>query len=146
VSGMGRHKSFTKIEREIQHGYRKNLNTADSTEDIEKFFVYAVLDLIEQVFEGRVLASFEDISLDGQAASGYHLSPYLMANREFARTYKNSDISQVLERLAESADNHVKHLDEKHPDRTEAKIYPVPSHAGNFHKKAPQAKGPGSSH
>ena len=110
---MGKNKSYAKIEREIQTGYRRNLHSAESVENIHRFFIYAALDLIEQVFEGRVPASFEDISLDGKAASGYQLSPYLMANREFFKVYKNSDISDVLKRFAESPSNQAQQIAEK---------------------------------
>jgi hypothetical protein len=134
---MAKIKSFSKIEREVQHVYRNNLNIADSNEDVKKFFAYAALDLFDRVFEGRVIANFEDIRLDPGAETGFKLGANLLANLEFTRTYRNSDMATILQKLAESGSNHIKHLEDKHPDKTEAKIYPTQSHVGRYRKNTP---------
>ena len=138
---MAKQKSFSRVEQNVRHTFRNNLNIADSTEDVKKFFVYAVQDFIEQAFEERVIVNYEDVSLDQGAASGYKLSPSLKNNKEFSKALANSDIPQIIERFAENALDHIKHLEGKHPDKTEAKMYPKPNHSGHFFRNKPVGKG-----
>jgi len=138
---MEKQKSFTKIEQEVRHNYRKNLNIADSTEDVKKFFVYAVQDFIERAFDGRITVEFDDISLDREAEEGFICGTFLRENKEFMQCWENSDLPKIIGRLAENAINHIKHLEEKLPDKTEAKMYPTPSHSGRRFTNLPQKKG-----
>lgn len=137
---MSEHKSFSKIEQDVRHTFRNNLNTADSTEDVKKFFVYAVQDVIEQVFQGKLEITFDDIWLDQDTEAGFVINKTLKSNPEFHQLTENSDILQIIARMAEKANAHIIHLEQKHPDKTEAKMYPTASHAGRFFKKTPSGK------
>jgi len=134
---MPKQKSFTKIEQDIRHNYRNNLNLAASPEEVKKFFAYAVQDFIRQAFDGRVPVAFEDIDLDPKAEAGFVFGPALLANEEFSENREDSDLPRIIAQLAESAIHRLQHLEDKHPDKTEAKIFPTPSHAGRRHGNPP---------
>ena len=134
---MVKQKSFAKIEQDIRHTFRNNLNNAESDEDVKKFFVYAVKDLVEQAHEGRITIEYDDISLDPENADGFVFSSTLKKDKTFMHLWNNSDLPSIVERMAESGLNRIKHLEEKHPDKTEAKIYPTSSHAGRSFSKRP---------
>jgi len=127
---MEKQESFAKIEQDVRHTFRDNLNNAESDEDVKKFFVYAVRDLMEQAYEGQVTLEYDDISLDLEAAGGFVCSKSLNKDKVFMQVWRNSDLPRIVERMAESALNRIKHLEKKHPDKTEAKIYPTPAHSG----------------
>lgn len=127
---MDKKKSFAHIEQELRHTYRNNLNIAESDEDVKKFFVYAVKELLEQACEGQVTVEYNDLCLDLDATKGFVCSKTLGKNKMFQQAWNNSDLPRIVERLAEKGKNRIKHLEEKHPDKTEAKIYPTPSHSG----------------
>ncbi|MEJ2688683.1 MAG: hypothetical protein P8130_01785 [Deltaproteobacteria bacterium] len=134
---MEKKRSFTKIEQDVRHNYRNNLNLAASPEEVKKFFVYAVQDFIKQAFAGRVTVEFGDIGLDCKAEGGFICSPALRANQEFMQSWEDSDLQRILGQFAESATNRIRHLEEKHPDKTEAKLFPTPAHAGRRHVNPP---------
>ena len=50
---MARQLSFSKYEQELRPELRQNLNIAESTEDVKKFFVYTIQKLFGKVLEGR---------------------------------------------------------------------------------------------
>lgn len=138
---MKKQKSFAHIEQELRHTYRNNLNIAESDEDVKKFFAYTVQDLLEQACEGQVTVKYDDICLDSDGLEGFVCSKSLQKNKVFMQVWKNSDLPRIVERLAENGLNRIKHLVERHPDKTEAKIYPTPSHSGQrFSNQPPRRK------
>ena len=118
---MSNQTSYRKYEQEILPNYRNRLNQAESTEDVKKFFNYAVQELFAKIFSHSMQFDFEDISLDPNFSPPYKLSDRIMSNREFLAVHDQSDLKQILEKLAETAINRYKHL-EKHPERTNSKI------------------------
>jgi hypothetical protein len=46
---MTKRLSFVKYEQELRPTLRERINSAESTEDVKKFFAYAVLELLEEV-------------------------------------------------------------------------------------------------
>jgi hypothetical protein len=134
---MEKQKSFAKIEQDLRHMFRNNLNISESDEDVKKFFVYAVKDLLEQAHEGRITIEYNDISLGLDEVDGFVFSAALKKDDTFMKLWNNSDLPKIVKRMAESALNRIKHLEEKHPDKTEAKIYPTPSHGGHHFTNRP---------
>jgi len=126
---MKKQTSFAKIDQNIRQFFRQNLNTAESDEDVKKFFVYAVQDLIKQALAGKVIVEYTDVLLDQEKKEGFALDENLKQNEEFMEAWGNSDLKSIIQRFAEAAIKHLKHLD-KHRDKTETKMYPTPSHAG----------------
>ncbi|MFW6415347.1 MAG: hypothetical protein ACOCZ2_03430 [Thermodesulfobacteriota bacterium] len=117
---MSNQASYRKLEQEIIPSYRDRLNKAESSEDVKKFFNYAAQELFKKIFSNLDL-DYEDISLDPDSNPSYALSEKIRNNPDFISTLNNSDLNQILDKLAESALNRYKHL-EKHPERTNAKI------------------------
>lgn len=120
---MIRQVSYSKIEKEVRPGLREKLNVAESTEDVKKFFVYAVKELLDKVLEGETAVQYEQITLAPDEKEGYTLSPSLLHDSRFQKVWENSDLPHIVRRMAEVAVKRYTHL-EKHPDKTEAKIYP----------------------
>ena len=113
--------SYTKFEHELRPHFRQRLNKAESTEDVKKFFIYTVQELLMKVLEGEVEVYFEDVALKPDQNPPYVLSQRLQEMDSLKSVWENSDLPHVLDRLAESAVNRYKHL-QKNPEKTEAKI------------------------
>ena len=122
---MVRQLSFSKYEQELRPELRQNLNIAESTEDVKKFFVYTIRKLFGKVLEGKDSFRYEDIKLAPLEQSGFIISDKLLGNSEFAAVWQNSDLSNIVKRIADSASNRHKHL-QKNPAKTESKICQAP--------------------
>ncbi len=113
--------SFSKIENELLHGFRKKMADAESTEDVKKFFAYTIQDLFGQVFAGSVDLEHNDITFKPDQEPPYILADWVQVSSIFLETWNTSDLSHVVSRFAESALHHYKHL-RKNPAKTEAKM------------------------
>jgi len=122
---MERQLSFSKYEQELRPELRQNLNIAESTEDVKKFFVYTIRKLFGRVLEGKEPFTYEDIRLDPQEQSGFIISIKLLGNPDFEAVWQNSDLSNIVKRIADAAGNRHRHL-QKNPAKTEAKIFQTP--------------------
>ena len=122
---MTEQQSYTKIEREIMDNVRHKLDLAESTEDVKKEFVYAVERLFDEVFYGGLPITADDIFLDAEAEPWYHFSERLERAERLQQERQTSDLPNIIERLALKASKRYRHL-EKHPEKTEAKIFPTP--------------------
>lgn len=118
---MTRQRSFTKYEHKVFPNFRQQISKAESTEDVKKFFVYATRELFEQISEGVFDVEYEDVALAPHEESQYVVSKRLLSNEDFASVWTDSDLPDVVSRLADSAMSRYKHL-EKHPEKTSAKI------------------------
>ncbi|MEF3697488.1 hypothetical protein [Desulfolutivibrio sp.] len=126
---MSMQHSFTRIENDLLPAFRLNLGLAESTEDVRKFFSYAMTDLLSKVFEGRFPAAYEDLTLAPAEDKGFAASARLQAFPEFEAMWTASDLSAIIGRFAGVAVNRYRHL-EKNPDKTESKMYPTPDRVG----------------
>ena len=122
---MARQLSFSKYEQELRPELRQNLNIAESTEDVKKFFVYTIQKLFGKVLEGKEPFRYEDIRLTPLEQSGFIISDNILGNPEFAAVWQNSDLSNIVKRIADAASNRHKHL-QKNPAKTESKICQAP--------------------
>lgn len=118
---MTRQTSFTKYERKILPDYRQRISSAETVPEVKDLFVYMVGLLFADVFAGKRLLREEDIELSPQKTAGYRLSRRLKALPEFAAVWETSDLSDVLERLAEMACHRCRRL-EKQPEKIPSKI------------------------
>ena len=118
---MTRTRSFSKAENELLPKFRKLTNEAESTEDVKKFFVYCIQELFDHAMDGRLHLQFEDIGLQPEGKQPFFISDQVRANPAFAEVWHNSDLPNIVSRLAEQALSHYRHL-EKKPAKTEAKI------------------------
>ncbi len=122
---MARQLSFSKYEQELRPELRQNLNIAESTEDVKKFFVYTIQKLFDRVLEGKDPFHYEDIQLMPLEQSGFIISDNILEDPEFAAVWQNSDLSNIVKRIADAASNRHKHL-QKNPAKTESKICKAP--------------------
>jgi len=118
---MARQVSFTKYENEALHSYRQKLNSAESTEDVKKFFFYTTQSLFENIFSGKLRVEPEDITLIPGSKPHFRFADRISSTELFMETWKQSDLSRVLGRFAESAASRMKRL-EKQPEKTDQKI------------------------
>ena len=118
---MAKQLSFTKYENEALHAYRQKLSSAESSEDVRKFFLYTTQSLFRSVFDGRLRVESEDITLIPEAEPCYRFADRILSVELFDTTWRQSDLSRVVNRFAESAASRMKHL-EKHPEKTDRKI------------------------
>jgi hypothetical protein len=113
--------SFTKYEHEVLPTFRQKINKAESTEDVKKFFVYTAIDLLENIFEGKMNFEYEDVALLPDSKSQFAVSERIFSSEQFKSVWNNSDLPRVICRFALSAIHRHRHL-EKHPEKTDAKI------------------------
>ncbi|MFP3984390.1 MAG: hypothetical protein ACLFV2_11980 [Desulfurivibrionaceae bacterium] len=118
---MSRQLSFSKFENELRPDFRQKMSTAESTEDVKKFFIYTAMKLMEQVFGDDLKLEYDDIVLAPSIAPYYKINDNITETDRFKSIWENSDLPQVMKRFAESATNRFNHLT-KNPDKTEAKI------------------------
>ena len=118
---MTRQISFTKHEHKVLPNFRHKINKAESTEDVKKFFVYTVMELLDNVFDGEIKFEYEDCALKIDQDPFYSLSERILSSEAFQPVWNESDLQRVLSRLAKSAAHRYKHL-KKNPDKTDSKI------------------------
>jgi hypothetical protein len=124
-TAMARQLSFSKYEQELRPELRQNMNIAESTEDVKKFFVYTIQKLFVRVLERKETFTYEDIRLDPQEQSGFIISDKILRDPDFAAVWHDSDLYNIVKRIADAAGNRHRHL-EKNPAKTEAKICQAP--------------------
>ncbi|MDX9786487.1 MAG: hypothetical protein RBT11_06915 [Desulfobacterales bacterium] len=113
--------SFSKQENEALPLFRQRLSSAESIEDVKKFFVYTSKEILEDIFSNQLEVNYEDVALMTEEAPYYKISAGLNASETFKSVWNNSDLQHVVSRFAKTAMKRCKHLD-KHPEKTESKI------------------------
>jgi len=121
---MNQQRSFTKIERQLLPAYRSRINTAESTEDIRNFFQRSVIELLTKALPNYHFGQ-DDILFDPDEDLGYIFSKRLSNDRQFQDACRDSDLLYIVKRLSGLALRRYAHL-KTYPDKTEAKMYPVP--------------------
>lgn len=113
--------SYTKFENEILPDFRQKLNMAESTEDVRKFFFQTVRQLFERIFEEKAPIRFEDLALQVNEDQTYKFADPLFKSRKFQGVWKDTDLPNVMDRLAKAAVNRHKRLS-RNPEKTDSKI------------------------
>lgn len=113
--------SFTKIENELLPEFRKKIGTAESTEDVKKFYFYTMQGLFDRVFSGKIALRYSDIILQPDEDTSFPLASRFMNDGDFVSVWNGSDLRHVVSRFTSSALNRYKHL-EKKPEKTQTKI------------------------
>ena len=119
---MTRQQSFTKAENELLPKFRKMTNEAESTVDVQKFFIYCMQELFSNASDGQLKLQFEDVELLPEREPPFMLSEKLRSREEFIEAWNASDLPQIVGRFADLALNRYKHL-AKNPGKTEAKMH-----------------------
>ena len=118
---MTRQTSFTKYERKILPDYRQRISSAETVPEVKDLFTYMVALLLDDVFAGKLILEESDIELTPQQSAGYRISRRLRTLPEFSAVWKSSDLSDLLDRLAEVACHRCRRL-EKQPEKIPSKI------------------------
>ena len=118
---MVRQLSYTKYENKILPEFRQKLNKAESTEDVKKFFIQTIRILFEKILGKKITISDEDFSLMVNDEPYYKIGRQFRSSEEFKSLWKDSDLSNILHRLAKSAIKRHKRLD-RHLEKTSSKI------------------------
>ena len=117
--------SVAKYEHGVLPGFRNKLSKAESTEDVKKFFVYTVRELLVNVFQDNKYHGFNAIELSPSGEPPYTLDAAGVSGEafgdEFFNVWENSDLPRVIADLAEAALHRRRHL-AKNPEKTTAKI------------------------
>lgn len=113
-------RSYSRVENELAHKFRNNLNHSESSEDVKKFFAYTLRELLGRVLGDSIALHYEDISLSADDAH-YKVSHRLQAEPAYIRAVEDSDLAAIMRRFAESARHRMLHL-EGHPEKTQSKI------------------------
>ena len=118
---MNEKRSYSKIENDVIHHYRKQLNHAESVEDVKKFFNYTVTGLVTKVFEGKIDRNLEEIRFNPDKMPFYKIHDELYNDETFAAVWSDSDLSAIIDRFAETAEHRYRHLS-GNPEKTRLKI------------------------
>jgi hypothetical protein len=118
---MSQQRSFSKYEQELLPQYRNRLNVAESTADVQKFFVYTTQELLSRIFEDRLELGYNDVGLQPGHKPQYFLDEKIRAHPEFESLAGESDLLVILDRLASTAAKRYHNL-QRHPDKSESKI------------------------
>jgi len=118
---MSRQISFTKIEKQLLPEYRQKIGAAESTEDVKKFFVYIVMELLNRAYDDKICFEYDHICLDPVNSPYYCLDSKVTSLADFGSVWDNSDLSHIVARFTDTAMNHYAHL-AKNPAKTESKI------------------------
>jgi len=113
--------SFRKFEHLIIPHFRQRINEAETSEDVKNAFVQSIKTLIESAFGGRVLPQDEDVQFTPYREPYFFLSQGVLQDESIRTIWKDSDLRNVMERLAESAMNRYRHL-ARHGEKTDSKI------------------------
>lgn len=108
--------SFTRIEHELLPEFRDHMSHAESDQDVRKFFVRTVQELLRRATDGAVDPHYEDIELHPGASPQWALNGPLANDARLERLLADSDLDDILERFARTAAHHVRH-ERRHPDR-----------------------------
>ena len=118
----GKNQSFTKIEHEVIHHFREQINLAESMADVQLVFSRTIQGILLQVFDNRIDVKVEDVTLTPEQEPGYALNESLLCNETFKKIWLASDLQQIIERFASSAEHRFKQLRKHHNDGTGSKI------------------------
>ncbi|ACU89071.1 hypothetical protein [Desulfomicrobium baculatum] len=123
---MTRQLSFKAQQREVEPHYRSQIDAAESTEDVKKFYERTIFDFLTRAIGDQVEVQPGDVVLDPKGKQGYKVTKRLRDDEGFNRMHAQSDLPDIMLLLTERAVNRHKYLVTKQPDKTEIKIFQVP--------------------
>ena len=123
---MTRQMSFKAQQREVEPHYRSQIDAAESTEDVKKFYERTIFDFLTRAIGEHIEVRPGDVVLDPGGRQGYKVDKRLRDDEGFNRMHAQSDLPDIMLLLTERALNRHKYLVTRQPDKTEKKIFPVP--------------------
>lgn len=128
---MTRQLSFKAQQREVEPHFRSQIDAAESTEDVKKFYERTIFDFLNRAIGDQVEIQPGDVVLDPKEKQGYNVTKRLRDDEGFNRMHAQSDMPDIMLLLTERALKRHKHLVTKQPDKTEIKIVQVPGSRRN---------------
>ena len=92
--------SFSKYEQALRREYRRIINSAESTEDVKKFFVRTVSELFEKALGQKVEFDYDDLSLNPDRKEGFMVGKSIKTIPGFLSAWKESDLPEIVKRPA----------------------------------------------
>ncbi|MCK5879349.1 MAG: hypothetical protein KAH24_06200 [Holophagae bacterium] len=118
---MTRRMSFTSAERELIPEFREKLNHAEGVIDLENFFSYTVLKLLDKAMNGGFPLMPDDIQFSPENEDGYKISTRLQNDKLYQDIKANSDLEQIIRKFASATAKRYARL-RKHPEKTPSNI------------------------
>jgi hypothetical protein len=134
---MTTQQSFTKFEKKYRTRIREQMDQAESTQDVRRFFFQIVRDMLREIPGCEVDLVYEAVRLTPNEAPGFAFKPELLGEGGFERLQAlmaDSDLERILRDFAETCIHRLRRLD-KNPEKTEAKTWPVPGPADKRHQQ-----------
>jgi hypothetical protein len=130
-AGMTKQWSFKAQQREVEPQYRSQIDAAESTEDVKKFYERTMFDFLTRAIGDQVDVQPGDVVLNPDEKQGYQVVLRLRDDEGFNRMHAQSDLPDIMLLLTERALNRYKYLVTKQPGKTEKKIFQVPGSRRN---------------
>ncbi len=112
--------SFSAIGNELIHELRDRLNNSEDITDVRNNFSYTVISLLSQAFE-NIEIDADDVNFTPEKENRYSISDRLMNIKEFKEIWQHSDLSNVINKFADSSYHRYLHTN-KHQEKTNKKI------------------------
>ena len=119
---MSNQQSFTRIENELVHEYRRNVSAAESANEVRQHFAHTVCALLAGASNDGIRCRHEDVTLQPATAPHYAISEVVTSLPAFQSVWKDSDLPAILQRLVDPAVHRIAHL-AKHGEKTNSKIF-----------------------
>lgn len=113
--------SFSNYEKDYSHDYRKRINTAEDGVDVSKTFSHTMVLMLNDIFDNKFDLKDPDVMFDPSDSKHYKFSNRVEMMSGFNDVLIKSDLTNILERFATTANNRYTHLN-KHPEKTNSKI------------------------
>ncbi len=113
---MTRRVSFTALEKELAPAFRDKLNHAEGVIDLENFYSYTMLKLLERALDDPIRLMPDDIQFDPEADTGFKVSRRLRELPRYRELAAESDLELILGRFASAVKSRYRHY-RKHPER-----------------------------
>ena len=114
---MIKQQSFTKIEDELLPEFRRRIGTAESTEDVKKFYAYTMQDLFVRIFSAKIDLEYGDVVLLPDQSPLFSFNERIQGMEDFTSVWNSSDLPHIVSRFRDSALKHLKHLVDGHGGR-----------------------------
>lgn len=118
---MTRRMSFTSAERELIPEFREKINHAEGVIDLENFFSYTVLKLLNKAMNGGLPLMPDDIQFAPESAAGFKISTRLKEDKLYQELMENSDLEQIIRKFASAAAKRYVHF-RKHQEKAPSNI------------------------
>ncbi|MDY0204961.1 MAG: hypothetical protein RBR49_12675, partial [Desulfovibrio desulfuricans] len=93
---MTRQLSFKAQQREVEPHYRSQIDAAESTEDVKKFYERTIFDFLTRAIGDQIEVQPGDVVLDPDGRQGYKLTKRLRDDEVFNRMHAQSDLPDIM--------------------------------------------------